>query len=90
MKKTFVVAAILAASVTPVFAASDGDHSARPRPEYRQLQQNLPILQVVRNPVDPTMRMYATTTTQYGRFGFSNLDERPSVEPLSIDSVERP
>jgi len=99
MKTIIIATAILAASVAPgvapVFATSDGDHDARPRPEFRQVQKNHPWLQVPRvntnaPGVTSGIAHRETTTTSFGQFGFIGLDEQPSVEPLSQDSVERP
>lgn len=61
-------------------AEVDGDHDVRPRPEYDPLQQE--ILLAPRNPVDPSMKLYATSTTNFGRYGFVNLTE--SAEPEAV------
>lgn len=75
----YVLTAMLLLGLTTVAVAeNDGDHEVRPRPEYDPLQQE--ILLAPHNPADPSMRLpYRTVTTDYGRKGFVNLTEGPSV-----------
>ena len=60
-------------------ATLDGDHSARPRPEYEAWQQVL--LHTLRTPADPAMALpYRTTTTDFGKKGFFDLTEGTEPE----------
>lgn len=105
MKKYIIgiSALLMLGAVTPASATSDGDDQTRPRPgseaqaEYFVTERGSIVIGGSGDIKAPHGTL--PYTTDFGRKGdvsvlafgaYVPLDEQPSVEPLSFDSVERP
>ena len=85
--KAFIIAAMLGVAASQgadcAYAAADGDHGMRPRPEYSPRQAE--FLVAPRTPVDGSMKASELTqeTTNFGRYGFVDLTESAEPEVVS-------